>query len=220
MPRLGDERLNSRRLHIGGTVRTEGREVLNVLPGPHVDHVCDAGDLSRFPDGCFACLYASHVLEHFDFTASLPAALAEWRRVLCPGGRIYVSVPDLEVLARLFLLKGRLSLDERFFVMKMMFGGHVDDHDYHLVGLDESLLGRYLQRAGFVNMRRVEDFGLFDDTSRMVYAGKAISLNMTAEAPGEGAEAAVAPAPPQIARNQPCYCGSGRKFKHCHGRRP
>lgn len=25
-------------------------------------------------------------------------------------------------------------------------------------------------------------------------------------------------APPVVGRNEPCYCGSGRKFKHCHGR--
>jgi hypothetical protein len=24
--------------------------------------------------------------------------------------------------------------------------------------------------------------------------------------------------PTSIGRNDPCYCGSGRKFKHCHGR--
>ena len=23
---------------------------------------------------------------------------------------------------------------------------------------------------------------------------------------------------PKIGRNDPCYCGSGKKFKHCHGR--
>ena len=24
--------------------------------------------------------------------------------------------------------------------------------------------------------------------------------------------------PPKVARNEPCHCGSGRKYKHCHGR--
>ena len=23
---------------------------------------------------------------------------------------------------------------------------------------------------------------------------------------------------PKVGRNDPCYCGSGKKFKHCHGR--
>jgi preprotein translocase subunit SecA len=43
-------------------------------------------------------------------------------------------------------------------------------------------------------------------------------------APGEGNEAppaSEAPAPvrtgPKVGRNQPCPCGSGKKYKHCHG---
>ncbi|MNH11521.1 preprotein translocase subunit SecA [compost metagenome] len=37
----------------------------------------------------------------------------------------------------------------------------------------------------------------------------------------EGAEVAVASAPvrneQKLGRNEPCWCGSGKKFKHCHG---
>ena len=33
-----------------------------------------------------------------------------------------------------------------------------------------------------------------------------------------GAEdGAFSTAPPKVGRNEPCPCGSGRKFKHCHG---
>jgi len=61
--------------------------VLDANPGPFVDHVGDAGDLSRFETGTFAAVYASHVLEHFDYKDGLVAALREWNRVLAPGGR-------------------------------------------------------------------------------------------------------------------------------------
>ena len=66
-----------RRLHIGGHEAKSGWEVLDARPGPHVDHVGNALDLSRFEDGCFAEVYASHVLEHFDYADELPRALAE-----------------------------------------------------------------------------------------------------------------------------------------------
>src|SRR5205814_82775 len=41
--------------------------------------------------------------------------------------------------------------------------------------------------------------------------------------PAEEADVAVAPRPvvrkqPKVGRNQPCPCGSGKKYKHCHGR--
>jgi preprotein translocase subunit SecA len=50
--------------------------------------------------------------------------------------------------------------------------------------------------------------------------------NGDAEAGAGGAEAAVAvaAAPPfvrasqKVGRNDPCPCGSGKKYKHCHGR--
>ncbi|MFV0429586.1 MAG: preprotein translocase subunit SecA [Arachnia sp.] len=46
--------------------------------------------------------------------------------------------------------------------------------------------------------------------------------NLTYSAPDESGEAAATKAPAQaekkIGRNQPCYCGSGKKYKVCHGR--
>lgn len=172
-----------RRLHIGGQVRKDGWEVLDANPGPVVDHVGNANDLSRFPDGTFAEIYASHVVEHLDYKDELVRTLKDWHRVLAPGGRLYVSVPDMDVLAELFLAKDQLSLEERFFVMRMMFGGHVDRYDYHVVGLNEEFLGEFLELAGFDNVRRVGDFGLFEDTSAMRFRGVAISVNLIAEKP-------------------------------------
>ena len=52
-----------RRLHIGGKIKIPGWEIIDVNPGPHVDHVGNAADLSRFESGTFSEIYASHVLE-------------------------------------------------------------------------------------------------------------------------------------------------------------
>jgi len=171
----------SRKLHIGGTTRVEGWEILNAIPGPDVDHVCNANDLSDFDDNTFSALYASHVAEHFDFRKELLNALKEWHRVLKPGGTAYISVPDLDILAALFISKNKYTINERFFLMRMIFGGHMDEYDYHLVGLNEDFLSFFLRDAGFINIRKVKDFGLFDDTSSVLYKGVAISLNMIAE---------------------------------------
>ncbi|MGP1675523.1 MAG: class I SAM-dependent methyltransferase [Burkholderiales bacterium] len=165
----------ARRLHIGGKYNVPGWEVLNANPAPYVDHVCDATDLSRFPDNTFAEIYSSHVVEHFDYAGQL--------RVMRPGGALRVSVPDMNVLAGLFLNNRDFSIDERFFVMRMIFGGHVDQYDYHLVGLNEEFLASFLGSAGFTQISRVIDFGLFNDTSRMLFRGVPISLNMIAYKP-------------------------------------
>jgi predicted SAM-dependent methyltransferase len=173
----------SRKLHIGGTVRSDGWEVLNANPAPYVDHVCNANDLSQFSANTFDAIYASHVVEHLDYKDELKDALAGWNRVLVPGGKVYVSVPDLDALAGFLLDKDRLTVDERFQVMRMLFGGHVDRYDYHVVGLNEEFLGYFLNVSGYVNIQRVRGFGLFDDASALVFKGVAVSLNMVAEKP-------------------------------------
>ena len=172
-----------RKLHIGGTQKSDGWEVLNAVPAPYADYVGNAINLSRFADNTFAEIYASHVVEHFDYKNELELTLKEWWRVLIPGGKLYVSVPDLDTLAALFLQKDRLNIDECFFVMRMIFGGHVDEYDYHVVGLNEDFLTSYLKIAGYINILRVKEFGLFNDTSNMQFKGAAISLNMTADKP-------------------------------------
>jgi predicted O-linked N-acetylglucosamine transferase (SPINDLY family)/predicted SAM-dependent methyltransferase len=168
-----------RRLHIGGKLRAEGWELMNALPAECVDHLGNANDLSRFADATFDTLYASHVVEHFDYQGELGTTLREWCRVLKPGGELLISVPDLEVLAGLILDKG-LAPQERFMAMRMIFGGHVDAYDYHGVGLTAEFLQAFLGDAGFASMQRVEGFGLFPDTSDYQFAGRRISLNVRA----------------------------------------
>lgn len=171
-----------RRLHIGGKVRLPGWEVLNAIPDEAVDHVGDARDLSRFADNTFGVIYASHIVEHFDYMGELEATLREWLRVLAPGGQIGISVPDLEVLSRLFVEPG-LAFDERFMIMRMMFGGHVNEYDHHKVGLSHDLLTGYLMLAGFTDIKRVDTFDICNDASKAVFKDVPISLNMTATKP-------------------------------------
>jgi predicted SAM-dependent methyltransferase len=190
-----------RKLHIGGKQARPGWEILDVNPGPHVDHQGDAIDLGQFPDGTFAELYASHVLEHFDYKDALLRALREWHRVLAPGGVLRLSVPDIDILAHLLLQRHKLDVNQRYQVMRMIFGGHVDAHDYHLVGLNQEFLGGFLQAAGFDRLQRVPRHALFDDTSDMVVAGTPISLNLNAFKPVATAAVAASAETPALSES-------------------
>ena len=167
------------RLHIGGTEPRPGWKILNVQPGTGVDFVGDCTDLGRFADASVQEIYASHVLEHLSYQDRLPRALGELYRVLRPGGKAMISVPDLEVLCRLFL-DPRHTLMERYSVMRMAFGGQTDKYDFHYIGLSYEILSKYLFDAGFTRVERVKLFGLFHDDSRLEYLGAAISLNVVA----------------------------------------
>jgi predicted SAM-dependent methyltransferase len=167
------------KLHIGGRQKRDGWAILDVVPGPMVDYVGNCNDLSFLAEESCCDVYASHVLEHLGYNGELQKTLKGIYRVLKPGGRLRASVPDLEMLCRMFL---HPSLDSagRFHVMRMMFGGRTTDHDVHFVGLTFEFLGGFLHEAGFRDIRRVPEFGLFNDTSTLLFGNVPISLNVEA----------------------------------------
>jgi SAM-dependent methyltransferase len=55
-----------------------------------VASITDMGDI-----GTFGAVYCSHALEHL-YPHDVPKALAEFKRVLNPGGYVLLFVPDLE----------------------------------------------------------------------------------------------------------------------------
>jgi predicted SAM-dependent methyltransferase len=108
--------------------------------------------------------------------------LKEAYRVLRPGGTIMVGVPDLETLCQLFL-HPQLDLTQRFNIVRMIYGGQTDPWDFHKCGFSFQVLGQFLFDAGFEDIRRVENFGLFEDTTSLAFEGVPISLNVIATKP-------------------------------------
>jgi len=177
-PGLLEER-GADRLHIGGLARRDGWKVLNIQPGPNVDYVGDVRDLSRFADASFDMVYASHTLEHLGHQGDIQKALAGIARILRPGGRFFVSVPDLKILSWFFAQPEMTDANLRL-IMAMMYGAQRDPHDFHYVGIWDGYLGALLQHAGFGAAYRVERFGLFYDDSETRVNDVLISLNIVA----------------------------------------
>ena len=170
-----------RKLHIGGKQQKEGWEILDAENRPEVDHVCNAKKLSCFPDNTFESVYASHVLEHINYGKETVDVLKEWRRVLIPEGKLYISVPDMDICCSLFLNK-QLSFQDRFEAMRFLFGGHTNEFDFHHSGINKEILSSYLHEAGFVRGEHLENqsFGIFIDSSAFKFRGVHISLNIIA----------------------------------------
>lgn len=173
------------KLHIGGETPKAGWKILNVIAGPNVDFVGSCANLSQFADDSVAEIYISHVLEHLSYRHEVRNTLAEFHRVLEPKGKLSVAVPDLEVLSHL-LIAPFFNAEARFFVMQMIYGGQDHEHDLHRSGYTFEFLAGYLKAARFADIRRVKDFGLFDDTSKVVFNGVPISLNVEAVKPPGG----------------------------------
>lgn len=167
------------RLHIGGTQVKVGWKILNVRPDKDVDFIGDVADLSQFDDDTFDEIYASHVIEHLGYQHELPTALKGIYRILKSGGFFRMSVPDLDTLCKMFLHDG-IEFNEKIFVMRLMFGGQIDEYDFHKVGLTWEFARSYLDQAGFKTFRRVPEFRIFDDASSQKFGGVLISLNVEA----------------------------------------
>ncbi|MSR33193.1 MAG: methyltransferase domain-containing protein [Phycisphaerales bacterium] len=165
------------RLHLGGHDVKEGWTLLNAQPRPGVDVVGLVTDLSMFADGSVSEVYASHVYEHLGMRQELHTALKEVARVLKTGGILRVAVPDLEILMKIFA-DPQLPVEQHQYVQMMICGGQVDEYDFHKCGFTFDLLASCLQSHGFCNIKRVQSFDLFDDTSMKMFGGVCISLNM------------------------------------------
>lgn len=75
--------------------------------GYPVDIVGDVRDLSIFDDKSVDIIVAHHLVEHIALQ-DLSAFIREWRRVLKIGGKLAVSVPDLQALASRWV-KGQIN---------------------------------------------------------------------------------------------------------------
>lgn len=167
------------RLHIGGRERREGWLILDSEHREHVDHLGDCRNLAFLADQSCEEIYASHVVEHLGYDRDVGVALKEFHRVLAAGGRLRLSVPDMDTLCGLFV-HPEVDINERFQIMRMMFGGRLNGADVHLTGFNFAFLRDFLNRAGFCNIRRVSEFNEFEDTSRARFRDILVSCNVEA----------------------------------------
>ena len=167
------------KLHIGGKESKEGWKILNIQKRDNVDFIGDISDLSQFDDNSIEEIYASHVFEHIEKT-KIKSTLEGIYRALKKSGKFYIAVPDMDALFKYFLEKN-ITMKTRIHILSMIFGGQQDKDDYHYFGYNFELLSSFLKLSGFINIKNVESFNLFEDTSELKPYGFQISLNIIAE---------------------------------------
>ena len=158
--------------------KKEGWTNFNVQKKPDVDIIGNINDLSQFDDESIEEIYASHVVEHVD-QKTIKNTFKGILRTLKKGGKFYISVPDMDVLCH-FFVSPLANKKIKFHTMMMIFGGQIDNYDYHYFGWNYEFMKDYLLEAGFVKIDKVNSFGLFDDTSDYKPYGFPISLNVIA----------------------------------------
>lgn len=123
------------------------------LYSERADEKLDVTDLSTYQAGSVDLIENHHLFEHFSFDDAC-RALAEWRRVLRPGGRMILTCPNLTHVARLWLSQTlKISLGfhaDRSYTERMLYGPQTNPGMFHRAGYDQHSLRVLVERAGFV----------------------------------------------------------------------
>ncbi|HRI32068.1 MAG TPA: methyltransferase domain-containing protein, partial [Candidatus Kapabacteria bacterium] len=120
----------------------------------------------ELPDNCADGILASDVLEHFSHRET-DAIIAEWARVLKPGGELVIRCPSLRLQCKAYMDK----VWDADIASYMIFGGQTNPGDYHCIGFDEDSIRKHLINAGL----EVVQFEEVDTPQNRGF----INLNMT-----------------------------------------
>ncbi|MBB5206394.1 putative SAM-dependent methyltransferase [Inhella inkyongensis] len=157
---------------------------------PHIDHKSRIDQLPFLADGSAELIYCSHAFEYFD-RQQAPAVLAEWRRVLAPGGHLRLAVPDFEALIQIYRQTGAIErvLGPLYGRMEIQTASGPECL-YHRTCYDEASLTRLLQENGFAQAQRWDwrqtEHAHIDDHSQAYFphmqkeSGLLVSLNLQA----------------------------------------
>ena len=139
---------------------------LDIDPGVHPDIVASITEMPMVASGSVDAVWSAHNLEHLA-SHEVPVALAEFHRVLAPGGFVLVTMPDLQQVAEL-VAQGKLEdaayisamgpiapLDMLYGFRPALAAGN--SFMGHRTGFTAGTLASHLERAGFLNVRVQRD---------------------------------------------------------------
>jgi len=127
---------------------------LDYIWQPGVNLVWDLKWRLPFADGSLEGIYSEHCLEHLPFELVANHVLAEFHRILIPGGRLRLIVPDAGLYLKLYIqaIKDRtvkFPNDNQTLSTPMMCVNHCFRGHGHLYAYDFDTLRSLLVRVNF-----------------------------------------------------------------------
>ncbi len=134
---------------------------LDIDPQMNPDILGTITDLSAVEDNFVDAVYSSHNLEHI-YDYEVPIALAEFKRVLKPGGLVWLVVPDMQIAAE-WVVKGDMDDQPLYFspagpvkALWMFYGMGTSipgiPYMAHKTGFTASSLSQRLMETGFISI--------------------------------------------------------------------
>lgn len=113
------------------------------------DAYCDGLILDIFEDESLEEIHAVHMAEHLD-NESFLKAIRNWHRKLVIGGKLILSVPDMEKASALLLLTKDKNIVKSLFYGSQNAG---DPWDYHKSLHTKDSISKELLEAGFSSVK-------------------------------------------------------------------
>ena len=141
------------KLHLAcGDDYTEGYVNVDLYNTKHVDAQFDVKKIP-YDDNSVDEIKAFHIIEHFDWFEIHNELLVEWKRVLKPGGRLWLETPDFLTSCKKFIeaeKDGKWNLYGHFFSEAWLPG------QIHKFLFTEEQLIDTLEYSGFVGCKRIQ----------------------------------------------------------------
>jgi predicted SAM-dependent methyltransferase len=126
---------------------------------PGVDLLWDLNWRLPFHDGVLKGIYTEHCMEHLPFELVTGHILGEFQRVLAPGGRLRLIVPDGGLYLKLYAEAATnagvsFPLCDEALVTPMMYVNRCFRDHGHLYAYDFETLRHFLLKAHFSSVER------------------------------------------------------------------
>ncbi len=103
-----------KKLHLGaGSNVLDGWLNTDIMPQSREIIYLDITEPLPFADGTFSCIFSEHLIEHISYESAV-THLQECYRVLCSGGRIRISTPNLEFLINLYTSSQKTGAQQKY----------------------------------------------------------------------------------------------------------
>jgi predicted SAM-dependent methyltransferase len=164
------------RLNLGGRgTKIPGFQTVDLSEEHDVQIKSDVSNLWMFGDNEVAEIYASQILEHFPHVQT-EKVLKEWYRVLKPGCKITIGVPDFHRAIEIYQKHGLCD-----WVVNQLYGDQLYPLAFHYTPFTFARLAKLMDSVGFRMINRIKamPYGILDCSSNIFTAdGKSVSLNV------------------------------------------
>jgi len=155
---------------------------------PPADVIWDCRYGLPFSNETFNFIFSEHFLEHLDFPISVKKILSEIYRVLKPGGKVFIGVPDAGKVIKAYSSSDKNFLDKLrkksynhrypsielygdIDIVNYVFRDQIDNPNYtiHYWAYDEENLKNILFSIGFRKIKKAKFNSTYCDPKRRFY---------------------------------------------------